>query len=196
MFETNLIGFGLAMGSNVFIGSSFIIKKKGLQRHGFRYHSASCTGEHDISSVDQIWEPATQPAFLLYIASAVVVVLVLVLCCEPHYGQTDIMVYIGVCSIVGSLTVSYEHQSSRYSYKTHAGGLESGHPLPVLDICHGFNFLYIHSIDLPKQDLSRDLLLCAGFGHIQPCHGLSNLLCHVHVAYNICECHNVQGLGR
>ncbi|KAG6436010.1 hypothetical protein SASPL_100891 [Salvia splendens] len=33
--------------------------------------------EHDISSVDQIWELATQPAFLLYIASAVVVVLVM-----------------------------------------------------------------------------------------------------------------------
>lgn len=44
-------------------------------------------------------------AFLLYTASAVAVVLVLVLYCEPRYGQTNIMVYIGVCSIFGSLTV-------------------------------------------------------------------------------------------
>ncbi|XP_057793472.1 probable magnesium transporter NIPA6 isoform X4 [Salvia miltiorrhiza] len=62
-------------------------------------------GEHNISSVDQIWDLATQPAFLLYIASAVAVVLVLVLYCEPRYGQTNIMVYIGVCSIIGSVTV-------------------------------------------------------------------------------------------
>ena len=47
------------------------------------------------------------PAFLLYTASAIVVVLVLVLCCEPRYGQTNIMVYIGICSIIGSLTVSF-----------------------------------------------------------------------------------------
>ncbi|XP_042037002.1 probable magnesium transporter NIPA6 [Salvia splendens] len=187
MFETNLIGFGLAVGSSAFIGSSFIIKKKGLQRAGasgaragsggygylqeplwwigmftmvigefanfvaYMYAPAvlvtplgalsiivsailahfllreklgklgilGCVlcivgstiivlhapGEHDISSVDQIWELATQPTFLLYIASAVAVVLVLVLYCEPRYGQTNIMVYIGVCSIIGSVTV-------------------------------------------------------------------------------------------
>lgn len=47
------------------------------------------------------------PAFLLYTASAIAVVLVLVLYCEPRYGQTNIMVYIGICSIIGSLTVSF-----------------------------------------------------------------------------------------
>lgn len=34
MYSTNLIGFGLAVASSSFIGSSFIIKKKGLQRAG------------------------------------------------------------------------------------------------------------------------------------------------------------------
>lgn len=46
------------------------------------------------------------PAFLLYTASAIAVVLVLILYCEPRFGQTNIMVYIGICSIIGSLTVS------------------------------------------------------------------------------------------
>ncbi|KAK3030303.1 hypothetical protein RJ639_038396 [Escallonia herrerae] len=55
-------------------------------------------GEHSISSVEEIWELAIQPA------SAVAVVLVLVLYCEPRYGQTNIMIYIGVCSVIGSLT--------------------------------------------------------------------------------------------
>lgn len=46
------------------------------------------------------------PAFLLYTASAVAVALVLILYCAPRYGQTNILVYIGICSIIGSLTVS------------------------------------------------------------------------------------------
>ncbi|XP_042008804.1 probable magnesium transporter NIPA6 [Salvia splendens] len=187
MFKDNLIGFALAVGSSAFIGSSFIIKKKGLQRAGalgsragsggygylleplwwigmftmvigefanfvaYMYAPAvlvtplgalsiivsavlahfllketlrklgilGCVlcivgstvivlhapGEHAISSVDEIWELAVQPAFLFYVASAVAVVLALVLYCEPRYGQTNIMIYIGVCSVVGSLTV-------------------------------------------------------------------------------------------
>ncbi|PIN04665.1 hypothetical protein CDL12_22803 [Handroanthus impetiginosus] len=187
MYRANLIGFGLAVGSSVFIGSSFIIKKKGLQRAGASGTRASsggygylleplwwigmatmiigefanfvaymyapavlvtplgalsiivsailahfllkeklrklgvlgcimcivgstvivfhAPGEHSISSVEEIWELAIQPAFLLYAASAVAVVLVLILYCEPRYGQTNVMVYIGVCSIIGSITV-------------------------------------------------------------------------------------------
>lgn len=187
MYSPNLTGFGLAVASSAFIGSSFIIKKKGLQRAGASGTRASSGGygylweplwwigmvtmiigefanfvayiyapavlvtplgalsiivsavlahfllkerlkklgvlgcvlcivgsvvivlhaprEHDLNSVDEIWALATQPAFLLYTASAVAISLVLVLYCEPRYGRTNIMVYIGVCSIIGSLTV-------------------------------------------------------------------------------------------
>lgn len=187
MFRANVIGFVLAVGSSAFIGSSFIIKKKGLQR-AVAYGSRASSGgygylqeplwwigmltmsigefanflayicapavlvtplgvlsiivsailgnfflkeklqklgilgcimcvmgsivivlhaprEHSINSVEEIWELAMQPAVLLYIASAVAVVLVLVLYLEPRYGKTNIMVYIGVCSIAGSITV-------------------------------------------------------------------------------------------
>ncbi|THU68785.1 hypothetical protein C4D60_Mb08t07500 [Musa balbisiana] len=61
--------------------------------------------ERTPSSVQQIWDLATQPAFLLYTASAVAVSLVLMLHCSPRYGQTNIMVYLGICSAIGSLTV-------------------------------------------------------------------------------------------
>ncbi|POO00257.1 Magnesium transporter NIPA [Trema orientale] len=183
----NLKGFILATASGAFIGSSFIIKKLGLQRAGSSGPRASSGGygylleplwwigmvtmvvgelanfaayifapaalvtplgalsiivsavlahfflreklqkmgilgcvlcvvgstvivlhapsEHSLSSVEEIWVLATQPAFLLYTASAIAVVLVLMLYCEPRYGQTNIMVYIGICSVVGSLTV-------------------------------------------------------------------------------------------
>ncbi|XP_022739232.1 probable magnesium transporter NIPA6 isoform X4 [Durio zibethinus] len=61
--------------------------------------------ERSISSIEEIWELATQPAFLLYTASAVATALVLIFYCAPRYGQTNIMVYIGICSVIGSLTV-------------------------------------------------------------------------------------------
>ncbi|KAF9660906.1 hypothetical protein SADUNF_Sadunf19G0012400 [Salix dunnii] len=61
--------------------------------------------ERSINSVKEIWELAIQPAFLLYTASAVAIALVLILYFSPRYGQTNILVYIGICSVIGSLTV-------------------------------------------------------------------------------------------
>lgn len=45
-------------------------------------------------------------AFLIYVAATISIVLALVLHFEPRYGQTNILVYIGICSLMGSLTVS------------------------------------------------------------------------------------------
>lgn len=61
--------------------------------------------ERTPSSVEQIWHLATQPTFLCYAALAVAVSLLLMLYCAPRYGQTNIMVYVGICSAIGSLTV-------------------------------------------------------------------------------------------
>ncbi|XXG65178.1 hypothetical protein AAC387_Pa05g2949 [Persea americana] len=61
--------------------------------------------EHTPTSVDEIWDLATQPAFLLYTAAAVAIVLVLMLHFAPRCGQANIMVYLGICSVIGSLTV-------------------------------------------------------------------------------------------
>ncbi|XWS67766.1 hypothetical protein CRYUN_Cryun04dG0033500 [Craigia yunnanensis] len=61
--------------------------------------------EHTPSSVQEIWTLATQPAFLIYVAATLSIVLALVLHFEPHYGQTNILVYLGICSLMGSLTV-------------------------------------------------------------------------------------------
>uniref|UniRef100_A0A7N0U171 Probable magnesium transporter n=1 Tax=Kalanchoe fedtschenkoi TaxID=63787 RepID=A0A7N0U171_KALFE len=61
--------------------------------------------ESSLTSVDEVWELATQPAFLLYTASALAVVLVLILYFCPRYGQTNLMVYVSICSVIGSLTV-------------------------------------------------------------------------------------------
>ncbi|KAK9735195.1 hypothetical protein RND81_04G189800 [Saponaria officinalis] len=187
MYSSNLKGVILACVSSAFIGSSFIIKKKGLKRAGVSGPRASvggygylmeplwwvgmvtmivgeianfvayiyapaalvtplgalsiivsavladcildeklkkmgmlgcllcilgstiivlhAPGERSLDSVDEIWGLAIQPAFLSFTASVVAVALVLILYCAPRYGQTNILVYIGICSIIGSLTV-------------------------------------------------------------------------------------------
>ncbi|XP_074581964.1 putative magnesium transporter NIPA6 isoform X3 [Curcuma longa] len=61
--------------------------------------------EQSPSSVEEIWKLATQPAFLAYAAATLFVVLALVLYFEPLYGQTNILIYLGICSLMGSLTV-------------------------------------------------------------------------------------------
>lgn len=61
--------------------------------------------EHTPSSVEEIWTLAIQPAFLFYVAATVSIVLALILHFEPRYGQTNILVYLSICSLIGSLTV-------------------------------------------------------------------------------------------
>lgn len=183
----NCKGLILAMGSSAFIGSSFILKKKGLKRAAARGTRAGIGGytylleplwwagmvtmiigevanfvayiyapavlvtplgalsiivsavlshfllkerlpkmgvlgcvscivgsvvivihapqEQTLNSVQEIWDLATQPAFLFYVMATISVVLALIIHFEPHYGQTNMLVYLGICSLVGSLTV-------------------------------------------------------------------------------------------
>ncbi|XP_010261284.1 PREDICTED: probable magnesium transporter NIPA6 [Nelumbo nucifera] len=61
--------------------------------------------EHSPNSVQEIWTLATQPEFLFYAAATLSVVLALVLHFAPRCGQTNILVYLGICSLMGSLTV-------------------------------------------------------------------------------------------
>eukprot|EP00250_Pteridium_aquilinum_P016255 c23026_g2_i2 orf=646-1563(-) len=183
----NLIGLILALSSSFFIGSSFILKKKGLMRAGAsgvragvggysylaeplwwagmitmivgeianfvayafaaailvtplgalsiivsavlahvmlkeKLHRLGILGcvmcivgsviivlhapkERTIDSVKQVWKLAIQPAFLLYTASVVGIVLVLVFHFAPRWGHTHVMIFVGVCSLMGSLSV-------------------------------------------------------------------------------------------
>jgi len=48
-------------------------------------------------------------AFLSYAAIVLAATFVLIYYFIPQYGQTHIMVYIGVCSLVGSLSVCVSH---------------------------------------------------------------------------------------
>ncbi|KAL7174342.1 hypothetical protein ACSBR2_033580 [Camellia fascicularis] len=186
--KDNLIGFMLAISSSVFIGASFIIKKKGLRKAaavsgvragvgGYSYlleplwwfgmitmifgevanfvayafapavlvtplgalsiivsavlahfilkerlHHLGILGcviciagsivivihapqEHPITSVQEIWSLATQPAFLMYAGSVIVLVFILIFYFAPQCGHTNVLVFTGICSLMGSLSV-------------------------------------------------------------------------------------------
>ncbi|KAH6768361.1 magnesium transporter [Perilla frutescens var. frutescens] len=185
--SNNVKGLVLAISSSIFIGSSFIIKKKGLKKAGAsgtrasdggfsylkepmwwvgmitmsmgeianfaayayapailvtplgalsiifsavlahfilkeRLHTFGVVGcaicligsvaivihapvEKDIHSVREVWYLGTQPGFLIYASSVVALVAFLIFWCVPRYGQTHMVVYIGICSLIGSLTV-------------------------------------------------------------------------------------------
>ncbi|PPD71185.1 hypothetical protein GOBAR_DD31942 [Gossypium barbadense] len=60
--------------------------------------------ERQIESVTEVWDLATEP-FLFYTALVLTAVFILIYQFVPQYGQTHIMVYIGVCSLVGSISV-------------------------------------------------------------------------------------------
>ncbi|MED6170029.1 hypothetical protein PIB30_026744 [Stylosanthes scabra] len=61
--------------------------------------------EQTPTSVQEIWDLATQPAFLFYAVATISLVLALILHFEPRYGQTNMLVYLGICSLMGSFTV-------------------------------------------------------------------------------------------
>ncbi|KAG0495217.1 hypothetical protein HPP92_006211 [Vanilla planifolia] len=61
--------------------------------------------ERPITSVQEIWQMATQTSFLLYVASVIVLVFVLVFHFSPRYGHSNVLVFTGICSLMGSLSV-------------------------------------------------------------------------------------------
>ncbi|XP_066366097.1 probable magnesium transporter NIPA3 isoform X2 [Miscanthus floridulus] len=63
--------------------------------------------EQEITSVREIWNMATQPAFLLYVASVIVIVFVLLFYFSPLYGQSNVLIYTAICSLMGSLSMNY-----------------------------------------------------------------------------------------
>lgn len=47
-------------------------------------------------------------AFLLYVGSVVILVFILIFYFAPQYGHTNVLVFTGICSLMGSLSVKFE----------------------------------------------------------------------------------------
>jgi len=61
--------------------------------------------EAPITSVEEVWRLATQPQFLAYCAAVVATAILLIYRCAPRYGRTHLLVYVLICSLIGSLSV-------------------------------------------------------------------------------------------
>ncbi|KAL3720859.1 hypothetical protein ACJRO7_005636 [Eucalyptus globulus] len=61
--------------------------------------------ESPITSIQEIWIMATQPAFRLYVGLVIMPVFILVFHFSPRCGHTDVLVYTSICSLMGSLSV-------------------------------------------------------------------------------------------
>ncbi|XP_012615454.1 magnesium transporter NIPA2 isoform X2 [Microcebus murinus] len=164
------IGLGLAMSSSIFIGGSFILKKKGLLRlarkgsmravgagevanfaayafapatlvtplgalsvlvsailssyflserlnlHGKIGCLLSILGstvmvihapkEEEIETLNEMSHKLGDPGFVVFATLVVIVALILIFVVGPRHGQTNILVYITICSVIGAFSVS------------------------------------------------------------------------------------------
>uniref|UniRef100_A0A2K5K4L6 NIPA magnesium transporter 2 n=1 Tax=Colobus angolensis palliatus TaxID=336983 RepID=A0A2K5K4L6_COLAP len=156
------IGLGLAMSSSIFIGGSFILKKKGLLRlarkgsmravgagevanfaaYAFApatlvtplgalsvlvstlccklncfliFDHSGCVGCSFLGSVHQVLVSLSfdschfslpPPGFVVFATLVVIVALILIFMVGPRHGQTNILVYITICSVIGAFSVS------------------------------------------------------------------------------------------
>ncbi|XP_012867490.1 PREDICTED: magnesium transporter NIPA2 [Dipodomys ordii] len=164
------IGLGLAMTSSIFIGGSFILKKKGLLRlarkgsmravgagevanfaayafapatlvtplgalsvlvsailssyflnerlnlHGKIGCLLSILGstvmvihapkEEEIETLNEMSHKLGDPGFVVFATLVVIVSLILIFVVGPRHGQTNILVYITICSVIGAFSVS------------------------------------------------------------------------------------------
>ena len=61
--------------------------------------------EAPLESVEEIWALATQPQFLVYACLVISLSILLMYRFAPRYGRTHLLIYVLICSLVGSLSV-------------------------------------------------------------------------------------------
>ncbi|XP_022600435.1 magnesium transporter NIPA2-like [Seriola dumerili] len=62
--------------------------------------------EQEVTSLQDMTNKLLEPGFLVYVSAVLVLCAVLVLYFSPRFGRSNILVYIGICSLLGAFTVS------------------------------------------------------------------------------------------
>ncbi|MBN3314487.1 NIPA2 protein, partial [Atractosteus spatula] len=62
--------------------------------------------EEEINSLEEMSEKLIDPGFLVFATFVVIVALIFICIVGPRHGQTNILVYITICSVIGALSVS------------------------------------------------------------------------------------------
>ncbi|KAM7326390.1 hypothetical protein ACRRTK_014868 [Alexandromys fortis] len=98
-------GLALAISSSIFIGSSFILKKKGLLQLANKGITRAGQGGHSYLK-EWVWWAGLLSRFVSFALIVSVISLVLIVLVAPKKGQTNILVYIAICSLIGAFSVS------------------------------------------------------------------------------------------
>ncbi|GMH07830.1 hypothetical protein Nepgr_009670 [Nepenthes gracilis] len=146
MCSSNLIGFILACVSSAFIGSSFVVKKKGLERAGASGPRAGVGGYGYLE--EPLWWMYMITMIVGEIANFVAYI----------YAPAAFVTPVGALSIVWRSIDSvkdfweiatqpgYECKSLWHCNKTDIGGYKPIKLHPVMCFCNGCSYLYHHSI--------------------------------------------------
>uniref|UniRef100_A0A803XWV7 NIPA magnesium transporter 2 n=1 Tax=Meleagris gallopavo TaxID=9103 RepID=A0A803XWV7_MELGA len=62
--------------------------------------------EEEVETLDEMSNKLRDPGFVVFATVVVIVSLILIVVVGPRHGQTNILVYITICSVIGALSVS------------------------------------------------------------------------------------------
>ncbi|RVE74053.1 hypothetical protein OJAV_G00037580 [Oryzias javanicus] len=62
--------------------------------------------EEEISSLEHMSKKLVDPGFVVFATLVIIVALIFIFVVGPRHGQTNILVYITICSVIGALSVS------------------------------------------------------------------------------------------
>uniref|UniRef100_A0A8D2Q645 NIPA like domain containing 4 n=1 Tax=Varanus komodoensis TaxID=61221 RepID=A0A8D2Q645_VARKO len=62
--------------------------------------------EEEVTTLDEMASKLKEPGFLVYASILLVVCLVLIFFLAPRYGQSNILIYLTICSVIGAFSVS------------------------------------------------------------------------------------------
>ncbi|KAI9897082.1 hypothetical protein N3K66_008104 [Trichothecium roseum] len=84
--------------------------------------------DEEIETIDQILHYAIQPGFLLYALAVIIFTVVMIYKVAPVYGKSNALVYLSICSTVGSITVMSVKAFGIALKLTFAGHNQFSHP--------------------------------------------------------------------
>ncbi|KAJ7319668.1 hypothetical protein JRQ81_019179 [Phrynocephalus forsythii] len=110
--------------------------------------------EEEIETLDEISRKLGDPGFVVFATFIVIVSLIMIFVVGPRHGQTNILVYITICSVIGALSVSCVKGLGIAIKELFAGKPVLQHPLawillPSLILCVGTQINYLNrSLDI------------------------------------------------
>ncbi|XP_054835004.1 magnesium transporter NIPA4 [Eublepharis macularius] len=62
--------------------------------------------EEEVTTLNEMFSKLKEPGFLVYAGILLVICLILIFFVAPRYGQTNILIYLTICSVIGAFSVS------------------------------------------------------------------------------------------